>query len=529
MASKLSLDRNSAWGNKSQEDEEEPIASFAEIMSEELAEQLDETKLFDSTPLSTFDHSLAAYGLDESLSGASDLEIARALQEKFDQEQAAVLKAEEERKSASKIEVGFHFSEKPHMLFDDDGLPIKTSEDFDKEDNSESDSTDDEEGIATEAFHRYDCMAKSEFPSCGFVKDSLGRVITKHNKEIAEAHNVDKALELPLNIPTGDLVGEKLSNRVYNNLRSCAKTDAKRSTRLQDKEEVATSEQSIDAVTRMIIYRWINSDGLFDVVEGVIATGKESVVLHGATRDLASNTNECHFAIKAYKLTLSKFKNRFEYVVDDYRFKNPRRVLRVWAKREFINLQRIFRAGIRCPEPISLKKHLMLMSFIGSNGIAATKLKDVIWSDDEAKSKAFEEVKQIMICMYKKCNLIHADLSEFNLLYHNEHVYVIDVSQAMDLSHSRSLLFLLCDIENVLEFFEKIGVENLPSATELFNEITDLNMDLTKNLFLQVEHFEKNNRNVQLREDKAKPGDMELRLYNAEVALAREDPAALFN
>ena len=61
-----------------------------------------QANLVDSSAEPTLDHSLAGYGLDASLSGASDLEIARALQEKFDLEQAAILRAEEERRDPSK-------------------------------------------------------------------------------------------------------------------------------------------------------------------------------------------------------------------------------------------------------------------------------------------------------------------------------------------------------------------------------------------------------------------------------------------
>lgn len=49
---------------------------------------------------------------------------------------------------------------------------------------------------------------------------------------------------------------------------------------------------------------------------------------------------ERHCALKVYKMTLSEFKNRSEYVQDDYRFKNPRRVLRIWAEKEYTNLNR---------------------------------------------------------------------------------------------------------------------------------------------------------------------------------------------
>lgn len=52
-----------------------------------------------------------------------------------------------------------------------------------------------------------------------------------------------------------------------------------------------------------------------------------------------------------------------------------------------------------------------------------------------------------------------------------------------------------------------------------------------KRVELQVENFEKDNRNVQLHEDKTKPADMEWRLYDAEIAASgtHEDPAAQFN
>ena len=55
--------------------------------------------------------------------------------------------------------------------------------------------------------------------------------------------------------------------------------------------------------------------------------------------------------------------------------------------------------------------------------------------------------------MYQKCKLVHGDLSEFNLLYHDGKAYVIDVSQSVEHDHPHALEFLRKDLHNVTEFF----------------------------------------------------------------------------
>jgi RIO kinase 1 len=78
--------------------------------------------------------------------------------------------------------------------------------------------------------------------------------------------------------------------------------------------------------------------------------------------------------------------------------------------------------------------------------------------------------------MYHDCRLIHADLSEFNLLYahriclsnlsyNNKKLYIIDVSQSVEHDHPRSLEFLRMDIKNVTDFFRKKGVSTMHERT----------------------------------------------------------------
>lgn len=99
---------------------------------------------------------------------------------------------------------------------------------------------------------------------------------------------------------------------------------------------------------------------------------------------------EC--AIKIYKTTLNEFKNRDRYIMYDYRFKdrfgkqNPRKVVKLWAEKEMHNLKRLTKGGVRCPEVVILKKHVLVMGFIGEDMKPAPKLQEVQLSSSQLES-----------------------------------------------------------------------------------------------------------------------------------------------
>ena len=64
-----------------------------------------------------------------------------------------------------------------------------------------------------------------------------------------------------------------------------------------------------------------------------------------------------------------------------------------------------------------------------------------------------------MRILYQECKLVHADLSEYNLLYWDNKVYIIDVSQSVEHDHPHSLDFLRRDIFNINEFFRRKKVQ----------------------------------------------------------------------
>ncbi|KAI1500419.1 RIO1 family-domain-containing protein [Biscogniauxia marginata] len=243
--------------------------------------------------------------------------------------------------------------------------------------------------------------------------------------------------------------------------------------REKDKADRATSDQVLDQRTRMILYQIINR-GVISEVHGAISTGKEANV-YGAIAYPDINGPPVQRAIKVYKTAILSFKDRERYITGEHRFKsgadkgNNRKMVKLWAEKEFRNLRRIHSAGIACPEPIQLKLHVLVMGFLGDRkGWAYPRLRDANISADDADniwSQLYIQLLGIMRRMYQVCRLVHADLSEYNILYDNNQLYIIDVSQSVEHDHPRSLEFLRMDIKNTGDFFRRQGVDTLPDRT----------------------------------------------------------------
>lgn len=77
----------------------------------------------------------------------------------------------------------------------------------------------------------------------------------------------------------------------------------------------------------------------------------------------------------------------------------------------------------------------------------------------------------MMRILLQDCGLIHGDFSEYNLLYHEGKICVIDVSQSVELSHPLSLEFLRKDISNINDFFGRRGVYTLHKM-DVFSFVT---------------------------------------------------------
>lgn len=239
--------------------------------------------------------------------------------------------------------------------------------------------------------------------------------------------------------------------------------------RVKDRADRATVEQVLDPRTRLVLFRLLQRGTLLNI-DGCISTGKEANVYHatGTENDLA---------VKIYKTSILTFKDRERYVTGEFRYRhgycksNPRKMVAVWAEKEMRNLARMHEVGLPVPKPHMLKGHVLVMDFLGKNGWPAPLLKNADLSTEDAEPMYVGLVRD-MRRLYRECKLVHADLSEFNMLVHDGKLWIIDVSQSVEQDHPHALEFLRMDCNNVNKFFRELGVKVL-SVRRLFEVIVD--------------------------------------------------------
>jgi RIO kinase 1 len=83
----------------------------------------------------------------------------------------------------------------------------------------------------------------------------------------------------------------------------------------------------------------------------------------------------------------------------------------------------------------------------------ALPLKDVELDVEEAR-RVYDKISDYISLLYHRAGLVHADLSEFNILYHQGPV-LIDMGQSVTLDHPMAKKFLERDIANLARYFKK--------------------------------------------------------------------------
>ncbi len=141
-----------------------------------------------------------------------------------------------------------------------------------------------------------------------------------------------------------------------------------------------------------------------------------------------------------------------------------------WIDSEFTFFQTFFRAGADIPEPIAAGPHSMLMDFVGDREAAAPTLHEVRLDTSDAWP-LFDRIIE-NVATFLAYNLIHGDLSAFNILYWEGDFRVIDFPQAISPPENpNAFQSLVRDVERVCQYFEKLGVREsyFDIAEDLWN------------------------------------------------------------
>jgi RIO kinase 1 len=231
-------------------------------------------------------------------------------------------------------------------------------------------------------------------------------------------------------------------------------------------EDYQVIEEVFDKPTLLVIYGFMNN-GVIDEIHGVVNAGKEARVYWG--KDPQGN----ELAIKIYLTSSADFKKgMIPYIEGDQRFahvrKDTRSLIYTWAQKEYKNLQRAKEAGVNVPEALAVQKNVLIMNFIGKNGKRAPLMKETTLEDPE---KVFKILLTYMKRLYSKASLVHADLSEYNVMIWKRKPVVFDVAQSVLVSHPMADKFLRRDIENLHKYFNR-KVPDILSVDEMYERIT---------------------------------------------------------
>jgi len=235
-------------------------------------------------------------------------------------------------------------------------------------------------------------------------------------------------------------------------------------TRLKDSDDKNVQDAVFDKRTLMDLYG-LASKGVIDALGGSVCTGKEANIFR-------ARAGEKELALKIYRISTSNFNSMQDYLQGDPRFSSvrgtKRAIVAAWTRKEFRNLSRAEEVGIPVPHPIAMKENILVMDLVAVDGQAAPTLKVVDLKQEEARA-VYERIVDYISQLYNRAQLVHADLSEFNILYHQGRPVIIDMGQSVTLDHPQARRFLERDIANVAHFFRKRY--GIGSPEEIWNKL----------------------------------------------------------
>jgi len=178
-----------------------------------------------------------------------------------------------------------------------------------------------------------------------------------------------------------------------------------------DREYRKTYDEVFDRKALLNIFRLFKRR-ILSTVEHPISTGKEANVFR------ATDEKGGSLALKIFRESTSTFKRFLRYIEGDPRFEKAgkgRKIIALWAQKEYANLNRLNNAGVSVPVPVAFQQNMVVMEYIGDDRSPALRLKDCLGSNMDF-DRLFDDIMENIDLMIREAGIVHADLSEYNIL-----------------------------------------------------------------------------------------------------------------
>jgi RIO kinase 1 len=140
----------------------------------------------------------------------------------------------------------------------------------------------------------------------------------------------------------------------------------------------------------------------------------------------------------------------------------------MWVGTEWQNLRELHAAGIDVPRPIDREESAIVLEYLGDESSAAPQLRSVRLTAHEAAACWNRVMSNVTRMLH--INRVHGDLSPYNILWHDNRPWIIDVPQMIDSRLNPNARDMLTrDVENVNQYLRRFCT--LPDPWRLVDQL----------------------------------------------------------
>ncbi len=134
-----------------------------------------------------------------------------------------------------------------------------------------------------------------------------------------------------------------------------------------------------------------------------------------------------------------------------------------WLAHELNALRRLHDAGADVPEPYASGPNVILMAYLGDDAGPAPPLSQIELGAEEAGrllARCLDNIERML-----ECDIVHGDLSAYNVLYLGGQIHLIDFPQVVDPhANPEAREIFDRDVLRICQYFASQGVDSDPAA-----------------------------------------------------------------